>query len=316
MSRCVFALFAFLGSVTGAVAGDPTSIELTLQISPGSRCKPMEVIWIEKTNGRFVQTIKRFSKAKKWYKDLKVSYNLQKQNGETKMQLDAVTGATIAWGQSRTFSFPAVLNGRNLLDGRYVLRVESAQDPVPKKNEGKHYMFNILLKKDFRGGTFPHNGYVSSVRIRVLDANGQPVRAPVKKVAARKPAASRMSRAEKSAAGLLARARSAEKRNRVDTALRLFDSAARRYAATSSGKQAAERAAAIRADSTLMAKIRVQSDRKKLVRLLARARSWEANGMDGHALKDYRKLVQLAPASPEAAKATSRIQSLESAFGQ
>jgi len=76
--------------------------------------------------------------------------------------VDTVIGATIRWGGKRLIEIPLRTNGRNLLDGNFVLRIESAKD------EGARFRdFKIAIPRDFKGGTFRHRGYVTRATVRV-----------------------------------------------------------------------------------------------------------------------------------------------------
>ena len=78
--------------------------------------------------------------------------------------MDAVSGATIRWNRSATITIPAQIEDHDLLDGTYVLRVES------RKDKGKHYRgFKIPLPAGYDGGVHEDVGYVKSVEIIVKD---------------------------------------------------------------------------------------------------------------------------------------------------
>jgi hypothetical protein len=147
-----------------AWADDPVkTIELKLTVRAGTGDEPLIALWLENDAGEFVQTLQVFSKKKAYHKDL-LGWQFKAGKKEKPEDIDAVTGATIKWNQTRTVTLPAVLNGHDLLDGSYVLRLES------RKDKGGHYRtFAIPLPKGYPGGKVEDKGYVGSVEITVKD---------------------------------------------------------------------------------------------------------------------------------------------------
>ena len=93
-------------------------------------------------------------------------------------------------------------------------------------------------------------------------------------------------------------------------AMKLYESLARRHPKTPAAEKARKRIEAIRKDPAKLAAISRQGVRRKIKQLLARARSWESNGLPGRAAADYRKILALAPESAAAAEAQGRIREL------
>jgi len=139
-------------------------MEMTLSVRNGTGDDPMIVVWLETDTGDFIQTLKMFSKKKAYYKDM-LGWLFKSRKAEKPADVDAVSGATIRWSRSRTISVPAQIDGHDLLDGTYVLRIES------RKDKGKHYRrFKIPLPAGYSGGVHEDPGYVESVEIKVKDS--------------------------------------------------------------------------------------------------------------------------------------------------
>jgi hypothetical protein len=121
----------------------------------------MIVVWLENDTGEFVQTVRMFSTKKEYYKDM-LGWSFKSRKTEKAADIDAVSGATIRWNKSGTATVPAQIGTRDLLDGTYVLRIES------RKDKGSHYRgFKIPLPAGYTGGVHEDEGYVKSVEIKV-----------------------------------------------------------------------------------------------------------------------------------------------------
>lgn len=137
------------------------TLEMTLSVRNGTGDDPMIVVWLENDTGEFIQTLRMFSKKKEYYKDM-LGWLFKSQKTEKAADIDAVSGATIRWNKTGTLSVPAQIGSRDLLDGTYVLRIES------RKDKGNHYRgFKIPLPAGYIGGVHEDDGYVKSVEIKV-----------------------------------------------------------------------------------------------------------------------------------------------------
>ncbi len=141
--------------------GTNKTLELTFSVRNGSGDEPMVVAWLENSTNEFIRTVRMFSPKKKYYKDL-LAWSFKSRSKEKPADIDAVTGATIRWNKSATFSIPVRMGTLDLLDGNYVLRVES------RKDKGNHYRgFKIPLPAGYTGAVHEDEGYVKSVEIKV-----------------------------------------------------------------------------------------------------------------------------------------------------
>lgn len=104
--------------------------------------------------------------------------------------------------------------------------------------------------------------------------------------------------------------RAAERRKDYWQAFKHYENASGRYPGSTHGRQAAERLAALKADKALMNQINKDAAAKQIKRLMARARSWQANGRTDLAIKDYKKVVEIAPDSEEARIAKYNLKKL------
>lgn len=139
------------------------TLDMTLSVRNGTGDDPMIVLWLETDTGDFVQTLQMFSKKDAYYKDL-LGWLFKSRKTEKMADIDAVSGATIRWNRTGTFSLPAQIDNHDLLDGTYVLRIES------RKDKGNHYRgFKIPLPAGYAGGVHEDDGYVKSVEITVKD---------------------------------------------------------------------------------------------------------------------------------------------------
>lgn len=140
---------------------EENTVQLLLEAQPGRGDKMMVAVWLEDKNGHFVETVEICSQAVKHYKELR-EWSRQRREKEGNKVVAAMVGATIRWGGKRVVEIPAQRNGRNLLDGNHVIRIESARD------KGQRFIdFKIPIPKDFKGGTFQHRGYVARATVRV-----------------------------------------------------------------------------------------------------------------------------------------------------
>ncbi|MBM4152115.1 MAG: DUF2271 domain-containing protein [Kiritimatiellaceae bacterium] len=152
----------FLG-VSLSAEGVEKTMELTVSLPDGTGDNPMVVLWLEKDTGEFVQTVRMFSKRRPYYRDL-LTWFFKSRTIEKWSDIDAVSGATLRWNKSQTFSIPVRLKGHDLLDGTYVLRFES------RKDGGNHHReFKIPLPNGYAGGKHEDAGYVQSVEITIKD---------------------------------------------------------------------------------------------------------------------------------------------------
>lgn len=136
-------------------------LEFTFTIRDGRGDQPMVVAWLENSSNEFVRTIHVFSKKKQYYKDL-LDWTSKSSKKEKAADVDAVSGATIKWNKSATFSIPVKTGTQDLLDGTYTLRIES------RKDSGKHCRgFKIPLPVGYAGGMHEDTGYVKSVEIKM-----------------------------------------------------------------------------------------------------------------------------------------------------
>ncbi len=167
----VAALFAL---ATRAISADgpagavepPTSVELDLHMRAGmrhTRDQPMVVLWLEDRDGRFVSTLWRFGKPKRWYDDMTV-WKAQSAGHETAAALDAITGPTIIQGDTGRLRVPRRWQGMDLLSGRYVLRAES------RKDHAKHdSSLSIPLGPAALGVATNSQGYVDVLEIAAAE---------------------------------------------------------------------------------------------------------------------------------------------------
>lgn len=143
------------------------TLDMTFSVRNGTGDEPMVVVWLENDTGDFIQTLHMFSRKKEYYKDM-LGWLFKSRKTEKLSDVDAVSGPTIRWNKTGTLSVPAQLGDHDLLDGTYVLRIES------RKDKGNHYRnFKIPLAKDFTGGKYEDPGYVQSVDIAVKDSTAK-----------------------------------------------------------------------------------------------------------------------------------------------
>jgi hypothetical protein len=150
--------------VLAARADGDRVLQMTFAVRNGSGDNPMVAVWVESAEGEFVKTLRVFSKTLAYHRDL-TAWRFKSKASEKDPGYDAITGATIKWGRQASLTVPVKTGDRDLLDGSYVLRIES------RKFNGQHYRtFKIPLTKEFAGGKFEDAGYVASVEVAVKDA--------------------------------------------------------------------------------------------------------------------------------------------------
>ncbi len=169
--KCVLgfaAILLVLGmAVVARAATDGRMMEMTVSVGPGTGDDPMVVVWLETDTGDFVKTLHMFSKDKEYYKDM-LAWRFKSRKKEKLSAVDGLSGATIKWKRKKTLQIPIEADGINLLDGAYILRIES------RKWKGKHYRnFKIPLPKEYPGGTHENPGYVKSVKITIKAAGAK-----------------------------------------------------------------------------------------------------------------------------------------------
>ena len=142
-------------------------LAISLNVRNGTGDDPMIVLWLEKEDDEghrtFIKTLGLFSKDYKYYKELKL-WNLKSRKGESRKHVDSVTGATIKMNRRKTIHIPQNIDGHNLLDGTYLLRLSSGKD------KGKVFQtFKIFIPENLSAETFNGPGYVKSVDLKVIN---------------------------------------------------------------------------------------------------------------------------------------------------
>ncbi len=160
MSICNARLLFLCCSLLSLRAAD--SLELKLKTVDGTGDAAMYVAWIETVDGAFVRTLMMFSKDKKYYDHMTVWWNPHVTR-EGAAVPDAMISPTLKWSMERTVNIPLDLgDGKNLLTGSYVLRVEQ------RKDKGGHYKkLRIPLSADFTEKTLQGEGYFKLFTARV-----------------------------------------------------------------------------------------------------------------------------------------------------
>ena len=146
-----------------ALRADSTgkSLEITVTIGHGDRDNPMMVLWLENDAGEFIKTLHIFSSRKIHYDKLK-GWAPKSKKTETPAEVDAVSGATVAWNQSRTVSIPAQNGGLDLLNGNYALRLEA------RTHFGENYRnLKIPLPEGYAGSVHENEGVIKTVNIKI-----------------------------------------------------------------------------------------------------------------------------------------------------
>lgn len=161
----IMAAFIFLDATYAAE--ESRMLEMTVSIGRGTGDDPMVVVWLETDTGEFVKTIHMFSRDKEYYKEMLV-WNFKSRKRKKDAGVDGITSATINWKRDKTIRIPVEVGDVNLLDGSYVLRIESSQW------KGKHYRnFKIPLPKDYPGGVHESPGHVKSVKITLKESRAK-----------------------------------------------------------------------------------------------------------------------------------------------
>lgn len=137
------------------------SLEIAVSVSDGISDNPMMVLWLENDTGEFIKTLYMFSQRKIHYDKLK-GWAPKSKRVETPADVDAVSGATVGWNQSRTISIPAQIGATDILNGKYVLCIES------RTHFGENYRsLKIPLTEGYTGSVHENNGTMKSVEIKV-----------------------------------------------------------------------------------------------------------------------------------------------------
>ncbi len=144
---------------SAAVAAD--HLVMTVELTSGTSDCPMIVAWVVDGNGTFVRTVHWFSKDKKYMKDL-TSWTKGRDGHEDADPLDAVIGPTIKWEGTQTANIPLEMDGVNLLDGSYTLRIEQRKDKA-----GHYKSTKIPLGPDFTGFGQNDVGYIKTLSIEL-----------------------------------------------------------------------------------------------------------------------------------------------------
>lgn len=153
-ARFVLLFLLFGGDILQAV--DSIKLKITIEVRNGTGDNPMIVAWLENKNNGFIQTLHMFSKDRKYYKDMPVWFGKSKSKGESRKEVDAVSGATVKWNQTKSAVFE--IGVASFKNKGCNIRIES------RKDKGGHYKsFAIPLDEALDGGTFEHNGYVKKV---------------------------------------------------------------------------------------------------------------------------------------------------------
>ena len=137
------------------------TLDVTISIRDGQNDNPIMVIWLENDAGEFIQTLHMFSKRQNHYNKLK-GWAYKSEQTEKPADIDAVSGATLGWGQSSTVSIPAQIGTIDLLNGKYVLCIES------RTHFGESYRsLTIPLPEGYTGSAHEDIGSMKSVDIKV-----------------------------------------------------------------------------------------------------------------------------------------------------
>lgn len=137
------------------------SLEITVSIGNGSSDNPMMVLWLENDAGDFIKTLHIFSKRTVHYDKLK-GWAPKSKRTEQPADIDTVSGATLGWNQSSTISIPAQIGEHDLLNGKYVLRIES------RTHFGENYRsLKIPLPEEYTGSVLENEGVMKSVDIKI-----------------------------------------------------------------------------------------------------------------------------------------------------
>ncbi len=121
----------------------------------------------------------------------------------------------------------------------------------------------------------------------------------------------RQEEAENAASESLAKAAALLASGKAAEALKAFDEVARKHPSTAAGKDAADRAAKMRADKGLMAGLDLEKNLKSAKGWYQMAENLRKNGKRDEALKYYRKIVDLVPDTDIGKAARDRISELK-----
>lgn len=155
MHLLLLPLLLLLAATAGAA---DSKLVLDVTLVDGGGDVPMIVAWLEKADGTFVRTLHMFSKDKKYYKDMLVWSAARDSGSEDAKGLDAVVGATPAWGGHQVVKVPV----KGLLGGDLVLRIEQ------RKDKGGHYKKRkVPITAGWPGVTLEKEGYLASMVVTV-----------------------------------------------------------------------------------------------------------------------------------------------------
>jgi len=116
--------------------------------------------------------------------------------------------------------------------------------------------------------------------------------------------------AEREARFLLEKAEAALARKDPAEALRLLKKAAA-FGSTGAGALAAQRQKSVEGDDALMGLVRAKEQARQLREWLAAGESYVENGLTDRGIASYKRVIEAAPGSPEAAKAKKLIAEAE-----
>ena len=137
------------------------TLEMTVAIRDGNNDNPQMVLWLENDKGEFIKTLHMFSKRKIHYDKLK-GWATKSKETEKPEDIDAVSGPTVGWNQTSTISILAQIGTIDLLNGKYILCIES------RTHFGENYRsLKIPLVEGYTGSTYEDLGSMKSVEIKV-----------------------------------------------------------------------------------------------------------------------------------------------------
>lgn len=137
------------------------TLDMTVAIRDGNNDNPQMVLWLENDKGEFIKTLHMFSKRKIHYDKLK-GWAAKSKETEKPEDIDAVSGPTVGWNQTSTISIPAQIGTIDLLNGKYILCIES------RTHFGENYRnLKIPLVEGYSGSTYEDLGSMKSVEIKV-----------------------------------------------------------------------------------------------------------------------------------------------------
>ena len=161
----ILILLGFASTADAASKSKKGTMTITIETTEGTGDEVMIVIWVENKKG-FTRTLYWFSEDDEWFPDLTTWEKKRAKSGfeiwADEPGIDAVIGPTIGWEEKKSCTIPLVIDGVNILDGSYRLRIEQCQDG------GGHYKkFKLPLKSSFKGGALGEFGYIKKLSIKV-----------------------------------------------------------------------------------------------------------------------------------------------------